>query len=212
MRGFLLIFITMKQNLNEEVARMREMMGLEEQLLKGLGDKLKTTWNDKVKPAAEKAGQAIQKGVNNVAQKVADATQQQQSDTTINNQQGQQPKPTSSKQDVSSEEPLDDNKENFDALVELSKKDVSNKNIGYGIGKHVHSDMSWNMASTKAMGNLAYKNATENTTVNPDGSKQTIRTNNPQDKRTMRIAQYVKYASKENGQIIYNTICVAKYN
>ena len=67
----------MKQNLNEEVARMREMMGLEEQLLKGLGDKLKTTWNDKVKPAAEKAGQAIQKGVNNVAQKVADVTQQQ---------------------------------------------------------------------------------------------------------------------------------------
>ena len=77
MRGFLLIFITMKHNLNEEVARMREMMGLEEQMFKGLGDKLKTTWNDKVKPAAEKAGQAIQKGVHNVAQKVADVTQKQ---------------------------------------------------------------------------------------------------------------------------------------
>lgn len=67
----------MKQNLNEEVARMREMMGLEEQMFKGLGDKLKTTWNDKVKPAAEKAGQVIQTGVHNVAQKVADVTQNQ---------------------------------------------------------------------------------------------------------------------------------------
>lgn len=67
----------MKQNINEEVARMREMMGLEEQLFKGLGDKLKTAWNDNVKPAAEKAGQAIQTGVHNAAQKVADITQKQ---------------------------------------------------------------------------------------------------------------------------------------
>ena len=87
MRGFLLIFITMKHNLNEEVARMREMMGLEEQILKGLGDKLKTAWNDKVKPAAEKAGQAIQTGVHNVAQKVADVTQKQQNQQQVPQQQ-----------------------------------------------------------------------------------------------------------------------------
>jgi hypothetical protein len=59
----------MKQNLNEEVARMREMMGIDEQMFKGLGDKLKTV--------AGKAGQAIQTGVHNVAQKVADVTQKQ---------------------------------------------------------------------------------------------------------------------------------------
>jgi hypothetical protein len=49
----------MKKNLNEEINTIKSIMGLEEQLLKGLGDKIKT-------------------GVNKVAQTIVDKTKPQQ--------------------------------------------------------------------------------------------------------------------------------------
>jgi hypothetical protein len=52
----------MKKNLNEEINNIRTMMGLEEQFLKGLGDKIKT-------------------GVNKVAQTIVDKTNPQQKTT-----------------------------------------------------------------------------------------------------------------------------------
>ena len=56
----------MKQNINEEVARMREMMGLEEQLL------------NKLKTAAQNVGQKINTAVQNVTQKPAPQPAQNQ--------------------------------------------------------------------------------------------------------------------------------------
>jgi hypothetical protein len=52
----------MKKNLNEEINNIRTIMGLEEQFLKGLGDKIKT-------------------GVNKVAQTIVDKTKPQQQTT-----------------------------------------------------------------------------------------------------------------------------------
>jgi len=52
----------MKKTLNEEIDNIRTIMGLEEQLLKGLGSKIKT-------------------GVNKVAQTIADKTKPQQQTT-----------------------------------------------------------------------------------------------------------------------------------
>ena len=57
----------MKKNLNEEIYKMRTMMGLNEQ-----------KWLDKVKAAAQNVGSKIQTGVNQVAQKIADKTKPQQ--------------------------------------------------------------------------------------------------------------------------------------
>jgi hypothetical protein len=58
----------MKQNLNEEIGRIKSMMGIEEQKL----------W-DKIKNTAQNVGNKIQTGVNQVAQSIADKTKPQQS-------------------------------------------------------------------------------------------------------------------------------------
>ena len=57
----------MKKNLNEEIYKMRTMMGLNEQ-----------KFLDKLKAAAQNVGGKIQTGVNQVAQKIADKTKPQQ--------------------------------------------------------------------------------------------------------------------------------------
>lgn len=57
----------MKKNLNEEINKMRTMMGLNEQKLL-----------DKIKTAAQNVGSKIQTGVNQVAQKIVDKTKPQQ--------------------------------------------------------------------------------------------------------------------------------------
>ena len=57
--------------INEEVNRMRVMMGLQEQSVK---DKLGDFWKNKVKPTAQKVGDAVQTGVHNASQKIADMT------------------------------------------------------------------------------------------------------------------------------------------
>lgn len=56
----------MKKDLNEEIYKMRTMMGLNEQKLL-----------DKIKTAAQNVGSKIQTGVNQVAQKIADKTKSQ---------------------------------------------------------------------------------------------------------------------------------------
>ena len=56
----------MKKDLNEEINKMRTMMGLNEQKLL-----------DKIKTAAQNVGSKIQTGVNQVAQKIADKTKSQ---------------------------------------------------------------------------------------------------------------------------------------
>jgi sulfite reductase alpha subunit-like flavoprotein len=56
----------MKKDLNEEINKMRTMMGLNEQKLL-----------DKIKTAAQNVGSKIQTGVNQVAQKIADKTKPQ---------------------------------------------------------------------------------------------------------------------------------------
>lgn len=57
----------MKKNLNEEINKMRTMMGLNEQKLL-----------NKIKTAAQNVGSKIQTGVNQVAQKIVDKTKPQQ--------------------------------------------------------------------------------------------------------------------------------------
>ncbi len=66
---------------NEEVNRMRVIMGLQEQTVK---DKLGDFWKNKVKPTAQKVGNAVQTGVHNASQKIADMTKkpEQQQQTT----------------------------------------------------------------------------------------------------------------------------------
>ena len=60
----------MKKDLNEEINKMRTMMGLNEQKLL-----------DKIKTAAQNVGSKIQTGVNQVAQKIADKTKSPQQPT-----------------------------------------------------------------------------------------------------------------------------------
>jgi hypothetical protein len=60
----------MKKDLNEEIYKMRTMMGLNEQ-----------KFLDKVKAAAQNVGSKIQSGVNQVAQTIADKTKPQQQTT-----------------------------------------------------------------------------------------------------------------------------------
>ena len=64
--------------INEEVNRMRVMMGLQEQTIK---DKLGNFWNNKVKPTAQKVGDAVQTGVHNASQKLADVTKKPEQQT-----------------------------------------------------------------------------------------------------------------------------------
>ena len=63
---------------NEEVNRMRVMMGLQEQTVK---DKLGDFWKNKVKPTAQKVGNAVQTGVHNASQKIADITKKPEQQT-----------------------------------------------------------------------------------------------------------------------------------
>jgi hypothetical protein len=64
----------MKQSLNEELIKIKYMMGLKEQKL----------W-DKIKNTAQTVGNKIQTGVNQVAQTIADKTKSQQPTQQISN-------------------------------------------------------------------------------------------------------------------------------
>jgi hypothetical protein len=110
--------------INEEVNRMRVMMGLQEQSVK---DKLGNFWKNKVKPTAQKVGDAVQTGVHNASQKIADITkkpeQQQQTAPTTTGRNYEQLKAEWSK--------INADTTNMKGFGEGASKDMGNaKDIG----------------------------------------------------------------------------------